>query len=261
MLDTLEAFFPRRSLDVSRWRRWLSNLPLGALNILIFTIAVPLGAFAAAVVAEEHGWGALRFASLPDWLAIPLGVLILDLFGYVSHRVLHAVPVLWRLHHVHHSDIEIDFTTTVRHHPAEVLLTVLAVCGATIAFGVSPESVVLYQIAATVLDFASHGNMRVPQRLDRWIRSVFVTPDMHMVHHSAVRRETDSNYGTVFSLWDRMFGSHVATPAGGVTGMTIGLEYRREAQDQRLDRILISPFGQQPRLDAASKPAAAVVAD
>lgn len=257
----LEVFFPRRPLDVPRWRRWISNLPLGAFNILIFTLAVPLGAFAAALLAEEHGWGALRLAPLPDWLAIALGVLALDLTGYMSHRILHSVPALWRLHHVHHSDIEIDFTTTVRHHPAEALLMVMAVFGFTIVVGASPESVVLYQIAATVIDFASHGNLRVPQKLDGWIRSVVVTPDMHVVHHSARKRETDSNYGTVFSFWDRLFGSYVAKPAEGVAAMTIGLDYRREPQDQRLDRLLISPFAKRPFAGLVSRPAVAGTPD
>lgn len=257
----LEVFFPRRSLDVPRWRRWISNLPLGAFNILIFTLAIPLGAFAAALLAEEHGWGALRLASWPDWLAVPFGILALDLFGYVIHRVLHRVPALWRLHHVHHSDIAIDFTTTVRHHPAEALLTVIAVFGFTVVAGVSPESVVLYQVAATVVDFASHGNMRVPQRLDGWIRFVVVTPDMHVVHHSARKRETDSNYGTVFSFWDRLFGSYVAKPAEDVTAMTIGLEYRREPRDQRLDRLLVSPFAKRPFAALASRPAVAGTPD
>lgn len=254
----LEAFFPRRPVGVPRLRRWISNLSIGAFNTAIFTLAVPIGAFAAAIIAEEHGWGALRLVAMPDWLVIPLGVLAIDLFGYASHRFLHVVPALWRLHHVHHSDIDIDFTTTVRHHPAEALLTVFVLFGATIAFGVSPESVVLHQIAATVLDFTNHSNLRIPQRLDGWIRSVLVTPDMHVVHHSALKRETDSNYGTVLSLWDRLFGTYVATPAQGLTAMMIGLEYRRAPSDQRLDGILIAPFAKPPSASLVSSLAVAV---
>jgi sterol desaturase/sphingolipid hydroxylase (fatty acid hydroxylase superfamily) len=187
--------------------------------------------------------------------------LILDLFGYASHRLLHGVPALWRLHHVHHSDIDIDFTTTVRHHPAEALLTIVAVFGITIFAGVSPESVVLYQVVATVFDFASHGNMRLPPGADAWIRSIVVTPDMHLVHHSAWKRETDSNYGTVFSVWDRLFGSYVANPAKGVSAMTIGLEYRREPQNQRLDQVLVSPFAKPPFAALMSSPTVAGTSD
>lgn len=252
----LEVFRGRRPLEVPRPRRWIANLSLAALNTALFALAVPFGSLAAAIIAEQHGWGALRALALPSWTALLLGILALDLFGYGVHWLLHRVPFLWRLHQVHHSDIDIDFTTTVRHHPAEVLVTILSLCAATIAFGVSPESVVLYQIAATVLDLTSHGNLRVPAGLDHRLRSVIVTPDMHVVHHSALTCETDSNYGTVFSFWDRLFGTYVAAPALGIAGMTIGLDYRREPLDQRLDQVLISPFVELPRVHAAGKPAA-----
>lgn len=247
----LEVFLPRRTPNGPRAPRWIANLSLGGFNAILFALVVPLGAFAAALIAERHGWGLLHLASLPAWLAIPLGVLAIDLFAYVSHRLLHTVPALWSLHQVHHSDIDIDFTTTVRHHPLEAVVAVVLIFGAVLAFGVSPESVVIQQIAATVLDFTNHSNLRIPRRLDGWIRSVFVTPDMHVVHHSSLQRETDSNYGTVLSLWDRWLGTYVAAPAAGVAGMTIGLDYRRESADQRLDRILLSPF---IRLPTAGRP-------
>ncbi len=256
----LEVFYPRRSLQVPRLRRWVANLSLGAFNIALLALAVSFGTFAAAIIAEQHGWGVLRSLTVPTWLAIPLGILAIDLFGYVTHRLLHGVSALWRLHHVHHSDIDIDFTTAVRHHPLEILLTAGLLSGATVAIGVSPESAVLYQVLATVLDLTSHGNVRIPQRLDGGIRSLLVTPDMHVVHHSARKRETDSNYGTVFSFWDRLFGSYVAKPAGGLTAMTIGLEYGRDPAEQRLDRVLLSPFAKPPPA-MVSSPAVAVTPD
>jgi len=242
----LEVFWPRRTADAPRAPRWIANLSLGAGNVILFALVVPLGAFAAALIAEQHDWGVLRLTAMPDWLAILLGVLAIDLFAYMSHRLMHGVPVLWSLHHVHHSDIDIDFTTTVRHHPFEALAAAVMIFGAVLALGISPESVVIHQIAATVLDFVEHSNLQIPQRLDAAVRLVFVTPDMHVVHHSSLRQETDSNYGTVLSLWDRLFGTYVTAPAAGVTGMTIGLDDRRAAADQRIDQVLLSPFIRRP---------------
>lgn len=252
----LEVFAPRRPLAAPRLRRWISNLSFGGLNILIFTAAAPLGVFGAALLAEQNGWGVLRLTAAPPWLSLPLGVLALDLVGYVLHRAWHGLPVLWRLHHVHHSDIDIDFTTTVRHHPGEALITGTALFGVVLALGISPESVALQQIATSALDVVSHSNWRMAARLERWLRYVVVTPDMHVVHHSAERRETDSNYAALFSAWDRLFGTYVAAPAGTVSGMTIGLGYGRAPREQRLDRLLISPLVAQPRFATAVEPAA-----
>ncbi len=252
----LEVFFPRRPAGPSRLRRWISNLSIGTFNTVIFALTVTLGGVVGAIIAEEHGWGMLRLISAPDWLAILLGILAIDVFGYAIHRVLHVVPALWRLHHVHHSDIDIDFTTTVRHHPLEMVFGETVIFAATVALGVPLESILLRQIVATVLEFANHSNVQFPKKLDEWIRWVFVTPDMHVVHHSAVKRETDSNYGSILSLWDRLFGTYVAAPARGIAGMTIGLDYRREPQDQRLDQVLIAPFVEPRRVHAAGRPAA-----
>lgn len=237
----LEVFWPRRAIEAPRTRRWIANLALGAGNIALFAL-LPLGLFATALIAEQHDWGFLHLVALPSWLAIALGVLAIDLFAYVMHRLMHTVPFLWALHHVHHSDLEIDFTTTVRHHPLEALAAAVMLSGAAMAFGISPESVVVHQIVAMVLDFAEHSNLQIAHRLDGAIRLVLVTPDMHVVHHSALKRETDSNYGTVLSLWDRLFGTYVPAPIAGLTGMTLGLDYRRGSTDSRLDRVLLSPF-------------------
>lgn len=245
MAAWLEVFWPRRATETPRATRWIANLSLGAGNIILFAL-IPLGTFAAALIAEARGWGLLHWATMPSWLAIALGVLVLDLSGYVMHRLMHKVPALWALHHVHHSDLDIDFTTAVRHHPLEALVSTLFIGAAVLAFGVSPESVLIRQIAGIVLDFAGHSNLQIPAKLDAAIRLVFVTPDMHLVHHSSLRRETDSNYSTALSLWDRLFGTYVAAPAAGPTGMTIGLDYRRESLDQRLDRVLLSPFIRRP---------------
>jgi sterol desaturase/sphingolipid hydroxylase (fatty acid hydroxylase superfamily) len=243
----LEVFWPRRETESPRAPRWIANLSLGIGNIILFAL-MPLGIFAASLMAEQRDWGLLHlailpsWATLPSWLAVALGVLAIDMIAYVMHRLMHRVPPLWALHHVHHSDPDIDFTTTVRHHPFEALASAVIMFGAVLAFGISPESVVIHQVASVALDFAEHSNWQIPRTLDAAIRLVFVTPDMHMVHHSSLKRETDSNYGTVLSLWDRVFGTYVAAPAGGMTGMTIGLEYARAPADQRLDRVLLAPF-------------------
>jgi sterol desaturase/sphingolipid hydroxylase (fatty acid hydroxylase superfamily) len=253
----LEVFVPRRIMTAPRARRWTANLSLGAFNILLFNIAVPVGAFTAALLAEERGWGVLNQVPMPDWLAIPLGILAVDLLGYLVHRFMHGVPLLWRLHQVHHSDIEIDFTTAARHHPFEALVTFGLLFGAVFALGIPPESVAIQQIALTGFDVAAHGNLRASARLDGWLRWVFVTPDMHAVHHSALRQETDSNYGMVLSLWDRWLGTYVAAPVGGSAGMTIGLEHGRAAADQRLDRLFLAPFAwlaRAPTTGAAAAP-------
>jgi sterol desaturase/sphingolipid hydroxylase (fatty acid hydroxylase superfamily) len=255
----LEAFFPRRPLDPPRVRRWFPNLSLGLFNAAVFRLVVPLNAFTVAVVAEERGWGVLNLVPIPGWLALVLGVLAIDLFTYACHRLMHAAPILWRLHQVHHSDLEIDFTTTVRHHPVEALLNVVFVVAATIAIGLPPESVVLHRLAMDVVDFASHGNFRLPPWLDAMLRWVIVTPDMHVVHHSALRAETDSNYGALFPVWDRLFGTYVAAPAGGLADMTIGLQHGRAATDQRLRGLLLSPFTKRPFAESSVAPVGASV--
>jgi sterol desaturase/sphingolipid hydroxylase (fatty acid hydroxylase superfamily) len=237
----LEVFWPRRAIAAPRAPRWLANLSLGAGNVVLFAL-MPLGLFATALIAEQSDRGLLHLVELPSWLAIALGMLAIDLFAYVMHRLMHRVPFLWALHHVHHSDLDIDFTTTLRHHPFEALASALIMSGAVLAFGISPESVVIHQIVGIALDFAEHSNLQIPQKLDAVIRRVFVTPDMHVVHHSSLKRETDSNYGTVLSLWDRAFGTYVAAPAAGLTRMTFGLDCRRTPTDHRLDRVLLSPF-------------------
>lgn len=241
----LEVFWPRRVSDAPRTPRWIANLSLGAGNIALFAL-LPLGLFATALIAEREAWGLLHAVAMPSWLAIALGVLAIDLFSYVMHRVMHMVPVFWALHHVHHSDLDIDFTTSVRHHPFEAVVSAVIMAGAVLAFGISPESVVIHQIFSVVFDFVGHSNLQIAPKVDAAIRLIFVTPDVHVVHHSSLRRETDSNYGTVLSLWDRLFGTYVATPAAGVAGMTIGLDERRASLDQRLDRVLLSPFVRRP---------------
>ncbi len=246
----LEVFWPRRTSDSSRSPRWIANLALGAGNFALFAL-LPLGLYAIALLAEERGWGLLHWVTMPSWLAIALGVLAIDVSAYAMHRLMHKVPALWALHHVHHSDLDIDFTTTVRHHPLEALVSAMIIIGAVLAFGVSPESVVIHQIVGIALDFIGHSNLQLPAKLDGAIRLVFVTPDMHLVHHSSLRRETDSNYSNVLPLWDRLFGTYVAAPSAGVAGMTIGLDYRRASLDQRLDQVLLSPFIRRPSAEQA----------
>lgn len=238
----LEVFYARRSLATPRWRRWLPNLSFALINSLIGMLAAPVGALAAAILAVEQGWGVLHLVAMPDWLAIILGVLVLDAVWYGYHRLMHKVPLGWRLHRVHHSDVDIDFTTTFRHHPFEALLGFIVVFATTIIFGISVQSVVLHQGALLAIDVLSHSNIRLPRWLDESLRWVIVTPGMHVVHHSAVRRETDSNFAGALSIWDRLFGTYVEVPAERAATMTLGLEYWREREDQGLGRILLSPL-------------------
>lgn len=237
-----EFFLPRRALGHGLLVRWSSNLAVGVFNLLFITLALPVGAMGIAFWVESHGWGLLNLLSLPAWLAMALAVLGMDLIKYLEHRVFHAVPLLWRLHQVHHADLDVDFTTAYRHHPFEVMFSGLVFIASVFLLGAPALAVLLYQMTAAAVSTLVHGNLRLAMPLDGALRCAIVSPDMHIVHHSSVRRETDSNFALVFAFWDRLFGTYCARPAAGIQGMTIGLEYFRKARDLRIDRLLAMPF-------------------
>ncbi|MEE4462773.1 sterol desaturase family protein [Azotobacter chroococcum] len=230
---------PQRYL---RRQRWPSNLLIVALDTLAVRLVFPLAAVGTALVAAEHGWGILNMVAIPVWLAVAASVVVLDLAIYFQHRLFHAVPWLWRLHRMHHADLEFDVTTGLRFHPLEILISRGIKLAVVAVLGAPALSVLIFEVVLNATSMFNHGNVCLPVRGDRWLRLLVVTPDMHRVHHSIVRRETDSNFGFNLPWWDRLFGTYRDQPAAGHLGMTIGIEDFRELRDLRLDRMLIQPF-------------------
>ncbi len=237
-----EALEPRRARAVARWRRWPNNLGITALNTLAVRFMFPTAAVGFAITAEARGWGLLNTLSLPEWLKILIAIALLDLAIYLQHVTFHAVPVLWRLHRMHHADLDTDLTTGARFHPLEIVLSMVVKIAAVVALGAPAVAVVVFEVLLNATSTFNHGNVRLPENLDRILRWFMVTPDMHRVHHSILPNETNSNFGFQVPWWDRLFGTYRAQPSAGHEGMTIGLEILRDPVQLRIDRMLIQPF-------------------
>lgn len=236
-----ELAAPRRRLELPRVIRWSNNLALVVVDTAILRLAFPVLAVGLAGLAEAKGWGLFNVLDLPLWVEVIAAVLILDLAIYLQHILFHAVPGLWRLHRMHHADLDFDATTGLRFHPVEILLSMaikLAVVG---AIGAPPVAVLAFEVILNATSLFNHGNVRLPPAVDRVLRLVLVTPDMHRVHHSSDPRETNSNFGFSVPWWDRLLGTYVAQPAKGHEGMEIGIEQFRTERDLWLDRMLIQP--------------------
>ena len=242
VLMIAEALFPRRRRLLTRRRRWTSNLLLAAINTGVARLAAPLSAVAAALWAEKQGFGALQWISMPESLRILLAVLALDLVIYAQHVVFHYVPLFWRLHRVHHADRDFDVTTGVRFHTVEILLSLLIKLAAVLLLGAPALAVLIFEVVLNATSMFSHSNLRLPQWLDQALRLVLVTPDMHRVHHSMIRSETNSNFGFNVPWWDRLFRTYIAQPAKGHDDMDIGLANIAERDSVRLDRVLLLPL-------------------
>jgi sterol desaturase/sphingolipid hydroxylase (fatty acid hydroxylase superfamily) len=241
-----EVFAPRRERTVSRTSRWPHNLGVVTLDALLVRLLLPTAVVGAALHAEAKGWGLLALLDWPFTVKVVLAVVALDLAIYVQHVIFHAVPLLWRLHRMHHADLDIDVTTGVRFHPIEILLSLVIKIVVVTALGAPPIAVLIFEILLNATSMFSHSNVRLPDRIDAALRWLLVTPDMHRVHHSIDPRETNSNYGFNFALWDRLFGTYRAAPAAGHYGMTIGLAQFRDPAELRLDRMLTQPFRADP---------------
>jgi sterol desaturase/sphingolipid hydroxylase (fatty acid hydroxylase superfamily) len=238
-----EFLAPRRRPTTARPVRWASNLGLVLLDTLAARLLLPLGAVGVALVAEECGWGLFHNVALPGWLAVVLSVVALDFAIYVQHVLFHAVPLLWRLHMVHHADLDFDVSTGVRFHTLETLLSLGIKGAAVVLLGAPAVAVLAFEVLLNATSMFSHGNVRLPGWLDRALRLVVVTPDMHRVHHSVTPRETNNNFGFNLPWWDYLFGTYRARPAAGQEGMTIGLEqFRDERVADRLHWMLLLPF-------------------
>lgn len=237
-----EAVAPRRRLEIGRGARWPHNLAVAAINTVALRLVLPTAAVGVALVAEQRGWGLLRVLDLPGWLAFVVGVVVLDLAIYLQHVMSHAVPLFWRLHRMHHADLEFDCTTGVRFHPLEILLSMGIKMGVVSVLGPPALAVVAFEILLNATTIFNHGNVRLWPVLDRALRWLVVTPDMHRVHHSITPHETNSNFGFNLSWWDRLFGTYRAQPAAGHEAMTIGIEQFRDRRELWLHRMLIQPL-------------------
>jgi sterol desaturase/sphingolipid hydroxylase (fatty acid hydroxylase superfamily) len=246
-----ELIAPRRRLTIGRVRRWPGNLGILLVDIVTVRLLVPTAAVGASLYAAGHGWGLINYLQLRLSVAALIGFLALDLVIYAQHVVFHKVPLLWRLHRMHHADLDIDVTTGVRFHPLEILISLLIKMAAILLLGIPVVAVILFEVVLNVTSMFNHSNASMPAGLDRVLRLILVTPDMHRVHHSILRRETDSNFGFNLPWWDRLFGTYRAQPEAGHIGMTIGIPMFRDPGQLRIDRMITQPF----RNDGASETA------
>ena len=229
-LAWLESAVPAFHAAPNRNRRWPTNFGLAIINVVLVTLT-PLSAVIAAQWAKDNGIGLFNMAGGPLWIALAATVVIRSFAGYALHVLLHKIHLLWPIHRVHHSDTHLDVTTTIRTHPLEFVLQFLVMVTLTIVLGLDPWALAAYELVEGFVSLASHANVqRLPDRLDRALRWLFVTPNMHCLHHSSYRPETDSNYGALFSVWDRLFGTYSVAPRAGYDAMQIGL---KEVSDER----------------------------
>jgi sterol desaturase/sphingolipid hydroxylase (fatty acid hydroxylase superfamily) len=233
---------PRRTLSLPRTRRWPANLGIIVVDSVVVRLTFPVLAVGAAGLAEVHGWGLFHQFETPFWLAFIASLLLLDLIIYAQHVVFHKVPVLWRLHRMHHTDLDFDVTTALRFHPLEIVLSMLIKLAVVILLGAPAAAVMVFEVILNATAMFNHGNVGLPHNLDQRLRWLLVTPDMHRVHHSVRVEETDSNFGFNLPWWDRLFGTYRDQPREGHTGMTIGLEYFRDQRATGLYGLLLQPF-------------------
>jgi sterol desaturase/sphingolipid hydroxylase (fatty acid hydroxylase superfamily) len=238
-----EWISPRRQLWTSKTVRWANNLGLVFFNSFVLRLVFPAAAVGMAVFASEQGWGLFNYMAAPFWLAVLASVVILDFFIWLQHVMVHAVPVLWRLHRVHHADLDFDVTTGARFHTLEILLSMLIKFAVIMLLGPPLVAVVIFEVVLNATSMFNHGNVRIPAGLDRLLRLVVVTPDMHRVHHSVEDDETNSNFGFNLPWWDRLFGTYRAQPRAGHEAMTIGIRtFREDKWCSWLPGMLAIPF-------------------
>lgn len=236
-----EYLLPRREKQFRR-ERWPSNLAIVTLNTVMMRVIVPAATVLTALWAEQNGVGVLNVLSLPGWLNMMIAVVLLDLLIYWQHRWFHLIPVLWRVHSMHHSDTMIDVTTGTRFHPVEIFASLGLKSMAIVLMGAPVWSVIIFEVLLNAAAMFNHSNIKLPVQIDAKIRKVLVTPDMHRVHHSVIPDEHHSNFGFSLSIWDYLFGSYRAQPKDGHEHMLIGLNFRREAKEKRLPCMLAHPF-------------------
>lgn len=238
-----EILKPRRKLSVSKPLRWVNNIALVFLNTILLRLIFPLAAVGMTLFVQEQGWGLLNYYELPAVLEFIIAILVLDMVIYLQHVMVHALPVLWRLHRVHHADMDFDVTTGSRFHPLEILLSMLIKFATIVVLGPSILAVIVFEILLNMTSMFNHSNIYINPAIDKWLRLFVVTPDMHRVHHSIYDDETNSNFGFNLPWWDRLFATYKAQPRKGHTEMTIGIDkFRNPSETSWLPSMLIIPF-------------------
>jgi len=243
VMALFEVIAPRRALSHSKIVRWGNNLGLTIFNTFVLRVLFPTAAVGMALFAQEQGWGVFNYYPIAFPIAIIASVIVMDFFIYIQHVMVHAIPLLWRLHRVHHADLDYDVTTGARFHTLEIILSMGIKFAVILLLGPPIVAVVMFEIILNATAMFNHSNVRIPEAIDKILRSFIVTPDMHRVHHSIADDEANSNFGFSLPWWDRLFGTYRAQPRGGHAGMTIGIRsYRDSKHCSWLSGILIMPF-------------------
>lgn len=246
IIALLELFVPRRQQIYPKAVRWVNNLAITTFNVTVTRWFLPIAAVATAAVAEQNNLGLFYQLSLPTWLSICIALLVFDITIYFQHRIFHQVPYLWRLHRMHHADLDFDVSTGIRFHPIEIILSMVIKSAVVLLIGAPIVAVILFEVLLNATSLFNHANIYIPKKIDKFLRLFIVTPDMHRVHHSVLKNETDSNFCFNVPWWDYLFKTYKAQPEQGHQKMKIGLEQFRNTRELWLDRLLLQPFKNVP---------------
>ena len=256
IMALLETWIPRRERRFKRSARWTTNFGIlfsDYISVALVTLVIPITALISAYWAAKNGWGLLNLIDLPIWLSWIIAFALLDFTIWLQHLITHKIPILWRIHRVHHSDVELDASSAIRFHPVEIVLSVFIKAFAVILIGPAVALVVLFEIILNGSAIFNHANYKLPLWLDKWLRLIIVTPDMHRIHHSTIPKETDSNYGFALSIWDHIFRTYIAQPKNGHEGMNIGLNEWQDEAPTKLGWSLKLPFTNPPKSKPINK--------
>ncbi len=243
LIGLWELAAPKRALTISKSVRWINNLGLVFFNSFLLRVLFPAAAVGVVVFASEQGWGLFNYVEVPFWFEVVASIIIMDFVIYIQHVMVHAIPVLWRLHRLHHADLDYDVTTGARFHPIEIILSMLIKFATILLLGPAVIAVIIFEVMLNATAMFNHGNISLPKTLDKYLRLILVTPDMHRVHHSIEDDEANSNFGFSLPWWDRLFGTYRDQPRAGHQAMTIGInKYRDPKQVSWLPGMLMLPF-------------------
>ena len=247
LMAVWEVLAPRRASTVSKIVRWGNNLGLVVFNSVLLRLVFPTAAVGVTIFASEHSWGLPNYVQLPSFAAVAISIVVMDFVIYFQHILMHAIPALWRLHRVHHADLDYDFTTGVRFHPLEIIVSMLIKFSAILILGPPVIAVLMFEVILNAMSMFNHGNVKLPAFLDRNLRLLIVTPDMHRIHHSVEEDESNQNFGFNLSLWDRFFGTYRKQPRAGHEEMVVGIQNYRGLRDvTSIQGLLLLPFRNKP---------------
>ena len=243
LIGLWELAAPKRALTISKSVRWINNLGLVFFNSFMLRVLFPAAAVGVVIFANEQGWGLFNYVEVPFWFEVVASIIIMDFVIYIQHVMVHAIPVLWRLHRLHHADLDYDVTTGARFHPIEIILSMLIKFATILLLGPAVIAIIIFEVMLNATAMFNHGNISLPKTLDKYLRLFLVTPDMHRVHHSIEDDEANSNFGFSLPWWDRLFGTYRDQPRAGHQAMTIGInKYRDPKQVSWLPGMLMLPF-------------------